>query len=316
MNLKNVNLIKLPNYLLFPLAIFGLFQLFTFSFNEEKEEESFQEKKQETYNIFSLSPPKQISFAGEQVPMQEPEVFERLDREIHTNTYFHSNTILYFKRANRWFPIIEPILAENNVPDDFKYLALIESGLQNVISPAGATGYWQFLKATGKEYGLEINEEVDERYHLEKATHAACKYLKEAYEQYGSWSLAAASYNTGKARISSELERQKADTYYDLLLNQETGRYVFRILAVKEIFANPEAYGFQIRKKDLYSPLAYKTVEVDTAVNNFADFAQEYSISYKILKHFNPWLRDSYLRNPSKKTYLIKIPTDPNYQLN
>lgn len=316
MNLKKDKSKNLRNLLIVSLATFGLIQLFTYSFNTEKESADFQEKIKDSYHIFSFSPPRQISFAGEKVPMQEPEVYERLDREIHANTYFHSNTILYFKKANRWFPVIEPILAANNIPDDFKYLALIESGLQNVVSPAGATGYWQFLESTGKEYGLEVNGEIDERYHVEKSTEAACKYLKEAYNKYGSWSLAAASYNTGMNRISSELERQKTDNYYDLLLNSETGRYVFRILAVKEIFNNREAYGFNISKKDLYPMLDYKTITIDSSIVNFADFAKSHNISYKILKHFNPWLREAYLRNPSGKTYSLKLPTNPNYELN
>jgi len=298
------------------LAIFGLFQLFTFSSSQEIEEIEHQSKIDEHYNIYSFSPPTQINFAGHAVPLTEPEVNERLDREIHANTYFHSNTILYFKKANRWFPVIEPILKNNNIPDDFKYLALIESGLQNVVSPAGATGYWQFLESTGKEFGLEINDEVDERYHLEKSTEAACRYLNEAYSIYNDWALVAASYNTGMSRISSELERQKASNYYDLLLNSETGRYVFRIMAVKQIFENPSVYGFNIRKKDLYPPLNYTSIKVDSTVNDFADFAKKEGISYKILKYFNPWLRQSYLKNTSNQAYTLKIPTEAHYKLN
>lgn len=301
--------------LVLSLALFGLFQLFIFSFDTEKENEDFQKKMSESYSIYSFSPPKNLKFADEEVPLEEPEVYERLDRELLSNTYFHSNTILYFKRANRWFPVIEPILKEEGIPDDFKYLALIESGLQNLVSPAGATGYWQFLKSTGQEYGLEISDEIDERYHIEKSTKAACKYLKDAYELYGSWALVAASYNTGMNRISKELERQKVNSYYDLLLNQETGRYVFRILAVKQILNHPEQYGFQIRKADLYDPLKFETLEITGNVDDFAAFAAEHQISYKILKHFNPWLRDSYLKNPQGKSYFIKIPTDPSYQL-
>jgi len=297
------------------LGSYGMIQLFVLSNDSTKDETEHLENIKESYNIFSLSPPESISFAGENVPLNEPEVYERLDREIHSNTYFHSNTILYFKRANRWFPIIEPILEENGIPNDFKYLALIESGLQNVVSPAGATGYWQFLEGTAKEYGLEINAEIDERYHVEKSTIAACKYLNEAFEKYGSWALVAASYNTGMNRISSELERQKADSYYDLLLNNETGRYVFRILAVKQIFENPTQYGFNIRTQDLYPELEFEMLSINGEVTSFADFAHEKEISYKILKYFNPWLRRSYLKNPSNKEYLVKIPTDPNYKL-
>lgn len=297
-------------------AVAGVLQFFVFSSNETLEDKELQIKMQEEYNIFSLSPPQKITFAGEKVPLNEPEVYERLDREIHSNTYFHSNTILYFKKANRWFPVIEPILKKNGIPEDFKYLALIESGLQNVVSPAGATGYWQFLKETGKEYDLEISDEIDERYHVEKSTEAACKYLNDAYAKYNDWALVAASYNAGMNRISKELERQKANSYYDLLLNNETGRYVFRILSVKQIFENPTKYGFNIRKSDLYAPLDYKVVQIDSSVTDFAQFAKDQNISYKILKYFNPWLRDSYLKNENMQVYEVKLPTNPNYKLN
>ena len=207
-------------------------------------------------------------------------------------------------------------MIENGIPEGFKYLALIESGLDNVVSPAGAAGYWQFMKTTGREYGLEIDGEVDERYHVEKATKAACKYLKDSYELYGNWALVAASYNAGKGRITKELERQKANSYFDLLLVEETGRYVFRILAVKHIFENPKKYGFNIRKADLYSKLEYTTVEVDSSVTSFADFAKEHNVSYKILKYFNPWLRDSYLKNTSGEVYEVKLPVNKEYELN
>ena len=302
-------------YLVLSLAILVLFQLFTFSFDKEEENEH-QVKMSEAYQIFSLSPPRELKFAEELVPLSEPEVYERLDRELHSNTYFHSNTILYFKKANRWFPVIEPILKENGIPEDFKYLALIESGLDNAVSPAGAVGCWQFMKTTGREYGLEIDGEVDERYHVEKATKAACQYLKDSYELYGNWALVAASYNAGKGRITKELERQKANNYFDLLLVEETGRYVFRILAVKHIFENPKKYGFNIRKADLYSKLEYTTVEVDSSVTSFADFAKEHNVSYKILKYFNPWLRDFYLKNTSGKVYQVKLPVNKEYKLN
>lgn len=316
MNLKSEKSTVLPKILVLTLAIFGASQLFISSISSDEEEKTYAKQFNEEYNIFSLSAPVDITFCGEKVPTQEPEIYERLDREIHSNTYFHSNTILYFKRANRWFPVIEPILKANNIPDDFKYLALVESGLQNVVSPMGATGYWQFLEGTAKEYGLEVNDEIDERYHVEKATLAACKYLNDSYEKYNDWALVAASYNVGKGRIDSELERQQTNNYYDLLLNEETKRYVFRILAVKHILTHPEQYGFNIRKKDLYAPLEYKTVVLDSSVTNFADFAKSHNISYKILKHFNPWLRQAYLKNPRNKSYELKIPTQSEYFLN
>lgn len=310
------NLKKPLNILLIPLALFGLFQIFTYSSTTDEEAAEHALKMEEEYKIFSLSAPREITFAGRKVPTEEPEVYERLDREIHSNTYFHSNTILYFKKANRWFPVIEPILKKNGIPEDFKYLALIESGLKNVVSHAGAAGYWQFLKATGKEYGLQINGEVDERYHMEKATQAACDYLNDSYKKYNDWALVAASYNAGKGKISKELTRQKASSYFDLLLVEETGRYVFRMLAVKHIFENPVKYGFNIRKADLYSPMEYKTVTLDSAVTNFADYAKSHNISYKILKHFNPWLRDAYLKNTAGTAYQVKLPLDENYELN
>lgn len=316
MNLKSEKSTVLLKITVIILAIFGTFQLFTSSVDTEEEEKTFSKLFNDDYNIFSLSAPLEVTFCGEMVPTNDPEVYERLDREIHSNTYFHSNTILYFKRANRWFPVIEPILAKNNIPDDFKYLALVESGLQNVVSPMGATGYWQFLEETAKEYDLEVNDEIDERYHVEKATEAACQYLLESYERYNDWALVAASYNVGKSRIDKELERQKTDNYYDLLLNEETGRYVFRILAVKHILSHPEQYGFKIRQKDLYEPFEYTTLSVDTAVQDFADFAKSHRISYKILKHFNPWLRQAHLKNPNGKRYEIKIPTEEEYFLN
>lgn len=316
MNLKSEKSTVLLKITVIILAIFGTFQLFTSSVSTEAEEKTYSKLFNDDYNIFSLSAPLELTFCGDMVPTNDPEVYERLDREIHSNTYFHSNTILYFKRSNRWFPVIEPILAKNNIPDDFKYLALVESGLQNVVSPMGATGYWQFLEETAKEYGLEVNDEVDERYHVEKATEAACQYLLESYERYNDWALVAASYNVGKGRVDKELERQKTDNYYDLLLNEETGRYIFRILAVKHILSHPEKYGFKIRQKDLYAPFEYATLSVDSAVKDFPDFAKSHRISYKILKHFNPWLRQAYLNNPNGKRYEIKIPTEEEYFLN
>jgi hypothetical protein len=219
------------------------------------------------------------------------------------------------KRAHKYFPVIEPILAKNGIPDDFKYLAVAESGLQNVVSPAGATGFWQIMKATGKEYGLEINDNVDERYHLEKATEVAARYLNRYKNKYGSWTLAAAAYNAGTGSIDKYMNIQKAEGYYDLLLGQETGRYVFRIMAIKEILSNPEKYGFQIEKKDLYENVPTFQVSVDTAVSNFADFASQYEINYKILKRHNPWLREPHLNNASGKMYQISIPLKGYYKV-
>ncbi|WP_445385305.1 lytic transglycosylase domain-containing protein [Robiginitalea sp. IMCC44478] len=267
------------------------------------------------YRISAIDIPADLNFAGEKVPQEDPEIMERIDREFLVNTYWQSNALLLMKRAHKYFPVIEPILAKNGIPDDFKYLAVAESGLQNVVSPAGATGFWQIMKATGKEYGLEINDNVDERYHLEKATEVAARYLSRYKNKYGSWTLAAAAYNAGTGSIDKYMNIQKAEGYYDLLLGQETGRYVFRIMAIKEILSNPDKYGFQIEKKDLYENVPTFQVSVDTAVSNFADFAAQYEINYKILKRHNPWLREPHLNNASGKMYQISIPLKGYYKV-
>ncbi|WP_149276113.1 lytic transglycosylase domain-containing protein [Pareuzebyella sediminis] len=267
------------------------------------------------YRISAIDIPEDLNFAGEVVPQDDPEIMERIDREFLVNTYWQSNAVLLIKRANKYFPIIEPILAKNGVPDDFKYLAVAESGLQNVVSHAGATGFWQIMKATGREYGLEINDNVDERYHLEKATEVACKYLKRWKDKYGTWTLTAASYNAGPGAINKYLGIQQVDDYYDLLLGQETGRYVFRIMAIKEILSHPEKYGFDIEQEDMYSAVPTFKVEVDEPILSFADFAKQYEINYKILKRHNPWLREPHLNNSSRKKYTIEIPNKGYYKV-
>ncbi len=269
----------------------------------------------EEYTISAIDIPENLNFAGEAVPQEDPEIMERIDREFLVNTYWQSNAVLLMKRAHKYFPIIEPILKKNGIPDDFKYLAVAESGLQNVVSHAGATGFWQIMKATGREYGLEVNSNVDERYHLAKSTEVACRYLNKYKNAYGSWTLAAASYNAGPAAIKRFMNIQQVDDYYDLLLGQETGRYVFRILAIKEILSNPEKYGYVLEEDDLYQGVPTFNVEVDTVVNNFANFAEEYGINYKILKRHNPWLRQPHLNNASRKMYAIEIPNKGFYKM-
>lgn len=275
-----------------------------------------QKKMINDYNVYALPLPERMDFAGEPVPLDNPDIRERMDRELLVNTYWQSNMLLLIKRTHKFFPIIEPLLEKYGLPDDFKYLAVAESGLMNVRSSAGAAGFWQFLKTTGKEYGLEINSYVDERYNLELATKVAAEYLKDSKERFGSWTMAAAAYNAGNGGIQRQLERQKSDSnYYNLLLNDETSRYVFRILAIKEILSNPNQYGFNYRPKDLYKAVPTYVVKVDTAVTDFADFAHHFGISYKILKIHNPWLRETYLRNASGKEYLIEIPEAGYYTL-
>jgi hypothetical protein len=267
------------------------------------------------YRISAIEIPADLNFASEKVPQEDPEIMERVDREFLVNTYWQSNALLLMKRAHKYFPVIEPILSKNGIPDDFKYLAVAESGLQNVVSHAGATGFWQIMKGTGREYGLEINDNVDERYHLEKSTEVACKYLQKYKEKYGSWTLAAAAYNAGPGSINKYMGIQKANDYYDLLLGEETGRYVFRILAIKEILSNPEKYGFDIENDDLYNAVPTFNVVVEEPVQNFADFAQQYEINYKILKRHNPWLREPHLNNTSGKTYTLEIPNKGYYKV-
>ncbi len=267
------------------------------------------------YKISAIDIPDNLNFADEPVPFEDPEIMERVDREFLVNTYWQSNALLLMKRAHKYFPIIEPILAKNGIPDDFKYLAVAESALTNVVSHAGATGFWQIMKGTGREYGLEVNTNVDERYHLEKSTQVACDYLNKWYKKYGSWTLTAAAYNAGPGAINKYLNIQKVDNYYDLLLGQETGRYVFRIMAIKEILSNPEKYGFDISKDDLYNAVPTFKVEIQEPISSFADFAQKYEINYKILKRHNPWLREPHLNNKSGKKYVIEIPNKGYYKV-
>ncbi|HEX2983336.1 MAG TPA: lytic transglycosylase domain-containing protein [Ignavibacteriales bacterium] len=260
------------------------------------------------YRIITPRVPDSAVFCGERVPLEDFEMRERFERELIVNTYFHSSTIFALKRVSRWFPVIEPILKEEGVPDDFKYLAVIESNLANGVSPAGAVGFWQITEYAGKKYGLEINDQVDERYNVEKSTRAACKYLKEAYEKFNSWTLAAASYNFGVNGIINQMSRQRVNTYYDLLLGEETGRYIFRILAMKEILNHPENFGYNIPAGELYPPLNVKMVEIDSSVSNWAEFAGKQGITYQKLKYYNPWLRDTLLLNKNKKKYQLKMP--------
>ncbi len=260
------------------------------------------------YNIYSLELPDTLTFAGEQVPVGYFDVREDLDRELLVNTYWQSHTLLLIKRANRYLPQIDTILENQGIPDDFKYIPLIESELTNAVSPAGAVGFWQFLKGTGRDYGLQIDGQIDERYHLEKSTRAACRFFKESYQKFGSWTLAAASFNFGRSALQRQLERQEADNYYNLVLNQETARYIYRILALKLILENPDRYGFNIPAEDLYYPIPTYRVTVDTTVEDFAGFARAHGINYKYLKILNPWLRESYLKNPRGQPYHIQLP--------
>jgi membrane-bound lytic murein transglycosylase D len=274
----------------------------------DEEKQPYGDEPTGRYVVTSVPIPDRLDFAGERTPLENFDVREALDRELLINSYWQSHTMLLIKRAHRHFPVIEKILKKYGIPEDFKYLPVAESDLMNMTSPAHAVGYWQFLKSTAREYGLEVNSEVDERYHLEKSTEAACKFLLRSYELYGSWTMAAASYNVGRTGLNRQIERQGSRYYYDILLNDETGRYVYRLLALKLIMSEPQMYGFIIDKDELYPPIPVYRVSVDTSVGDFAEFASKYSINYKVLKIFNPWLRDTKLSNTSRKTYHISIP--------
>ena len=249
-----------------------------------------------------------VNFAGEYLPEDNFDVLERLDRELLVNSYWHSSTMLNIKAARRYFPVIENILAEEGVPDDFKYIAVAESNLRNATSPAGAKGLWQFMPAVAKGFGLEISSYVDERYHVEKATRAACKLIKSYKKRFGNWTNAAGAYNMGETRFAKELDRQKMESYYDMNFGEETGRYVFRILAIKEIMRNPDKYGFYLDKNELFQPFDnLKKVEVSSGISNLGEFAKEHGTTYRMLKVFNPWLT-SYTLPGNGKTYSIDVP--------
>lgn len=253
--------------------------------------------------------PEHMTFCGEEVPLDLFYVRERLERELMVNSYRHSATILLLKRTTRWFPVMEPLMEKYGLPEDFKYLSMIESELTNAVSPSKAVGFWQFLEGTGKDYGLEINKEVDMRYNVEKETVAACKYLKDSYRKFGSWTLAAAAFNCGNGRITKVQGEQRVDSYYDMILPEETQRYVFRILALKLITEDPEKYGFQISDNGWYRPYETKSVTVVQSIPDLTDFAYMQGTNLKLLKYFNPWLRSNSLTISAGNSYEIKIPT-------
>ena len=293
------------------LSVFIYFFISIFSFYKSAEDTDKEEpivELRDSYKISAIKIPAELYFANEKVPLEDISVKESLDRELLVNTFWQSQTLLFIKRSSRYFQIIEPILKEHNIPEDFKFLAVIESGLTNAVSPSGAKGFWQFMKKTAIEYKLEVNSQVDERYNLEKATHAACDYLNESYKKFNNWTLVAASYNMGRSGLSKQIKRQKENDYYNLLLNSETGRYLYRIIAVKEILSNQTKYGFNV-EQDLLYPLVNTTeISIDSTIEDIATFAHNHNISYKILKKYNPWLRDNVLTNNKSKVYKIKIP--------
>jgi len=308
-NMKNKSLIS--KILFFALGgVLTLLVFITFSAFSSEEANKISSFDSNIFEVRTPNVPSEVYLFGEKIPLESFDIYERLDRELIVNSYLHSATLLGLKRSGRWFPVIEPILKRNNIPDDFKYLAVAESNLDNAISSAGATGFWQFMESAGKKYGLEINDQVDERYHVEKSTQAACDYLKEAYDKFGSWTLAAAAYNAGFNGIEKWSNIQNSKNFYNLLLNSETSRYIFRIAALKIIFENPSTYHFHINNSEKYQPLNTVEMTIDSTITDFSAFAQQLKINYKILKYYNPWLRDTGLKNKNKKVYIIKVPSD------
>lgn len=300
------------------IILIGVTAAITFSLAQSNDEqlEEYEGTDQEFLSFdridhitHDIELPETMTFCGEEVPLDLFFVRERLERELLVNSYLHSSTLLLLKRSSRWFPVMEPIMEKYGLPEDFKYLAMIESSLTNAVSPAKATGFWQFLEATGKQYDLEINKEVDMRYNVEKETVAACRYLKDSYKKFGDWTLSAAAFNCGNGRISKTMEEQRVDSYYDMLLPEETQRYVYRILALKLITENPEKYGFQIRDNGWYQPYECKIVTVTESIPDLVDFAYEQGTNLKMLKYFNPWLRGNSLTISTGNSYEIKIPT-------
>jgi hypothetical protein len=296
---KTIRLLSIITITLFGITFFNALHV---------SDERTKKNTSESYTIKALKIPNNLTFAGEKVPTELNDIKERMDRELLVNTYWQSNGLLLIKRAHKYFPLIEPMLKKHGIPDDFKYLAVAESGLENNSSPAGAAGFWHFLKSSAKEYGLEVNQNVDERYNLEKTTNVAAEYLKKSKKRFGSWTLAAAAYNAGNARIARNLKKQQVDNYYDLLLNNETSRYVFRIVALKEVLSYPKKYGFEFEEEDLYDLPKTKKIKVDTVISNIASFAKGFQSNYKELKLHNAWLRENKLNNKSRKLYTIKIP--------
>ncbi len=299
---------------IFLLAFFLVYLLYKgLIFNQTENNNPSSFANNSNMYVASVEIPDTVFFAKERVPIEFYDVYESLDREMTVNTYWHSQTILLLKKASRFFPVIEPILKKQRIPDDFKYLVIAESGFANAVSPAGASGFWQFMKATAQKYGLKINDEVDERYNLEKATAAACKHLKELYNTYKNWTMVAAAYNIGGGNLDKIISNQKTSNYYDLYFNEETARYVFRIVALKIIFENPEKYGFYLPKKQHYPFIPTDIDTIDTLIQDLPQFAIDKGINYKILKLFNPWLRKYQLTASKEDPFIIKIPK-PKYR--
>lgn len=280
-----------------------------YAFSPSKNEVSWTNNN---FYVLDLSIPADLDFCGEKIPSNNLEIRDDLEKEFFSSAYWKANSLVLFRKAQKWFPYIEPILAQEGVPDDFKYVAVIESHLSNITSPAGASGFWQLLPGSARNYGLEVNDAVDERYHVEKATRAACRHFKDAYAVFGNWTLSAAAYNRGIGGIQAALKKQKTDNYFDLLLNRETGSFVYRILAYKTLFSSPGHFGIKKKKWNYFSKIPMNVLKVDSAVFDLRVLAQKAGTDLTVLRAFNPWLLQNYLPNPDRKMYEIRIPKNLN----
>lgn len=293
------------------LLLMGTVVALVWKVSAASEKEEVQAVQEETRSVQSVSPPRirpGLTFAGTALPLERVGVKERMERELLIGTFRHSSTLLTLKRSGRWFPLIEPILVDSGVPADFKYLSVIESGLANAVSPSNARGFWQFMKPAAEQFGLRVDRDVDERYHVEKATRAACAYLKEAHRRYGDWILAAASYNMGMAGLSNRLNGQEGDDYWDLVLNDETARYVYRLFATKQVMQYPEQHGFNMEAQDWYAPYPSRDTIVVDPIPDLVAFASNQGVSYNALKTLNPWLRSNRLPIAEDEYYVLKLP--------
>lgn len=303
MNFRRIGLISFGVIVVFSFAFYGISKT-----NKTNKIETTHEDILSYDNVLATPPiPKTVQFCGEDVPIDIYYVREGLEKELIIHCYQHSRTIQTFKRSTRFFPEIEKILKEEGVPEDLKYLCVAESSLENVVSPSAAAGFWQFMESTGKNYGLEINDNVDERYHVEKSTRAACTYLKALKEKFGTWALAAAAYNMGENGLQRSISEQSVDNYWDLYLNTETSRYVNRIISYKLMFEEPEKYGVKLKLTECYRPIPYTEIAVDTTIPSLLDFAKANNILYRELKEMNPWLRNKVLPVRDKK-YSVRVP--------
>lgn len=303
-------LLLLPYLGIIAIGSYTYYQVQEIKLKEQEFVEYTELPQGNTVNAVAIELPDTLSFAGEPVPLNIADVSERLDREMHINAYWHTNTIFLLKRAHRWLPQIAQVLEEEGIPDDFKFVPAIEGAFKNDISPKSAIGFWQFRRDAAREFGLEVSRQVDERYDPIKSTRAASKYLRKAYERFGSWTLVAASFNRGRSGIIRAMDNQKVDNYYDLMLNDETSRYVFRILAAKEILSHPRRYGFEVPDELLYEIEPIKYVTVTNNIDNWIDWSQQQGINFKLLKRHNPWIQSNSLKVSDGKEYLVAIPLD------